>query len=128
MSGLERPMSLGGNWNRRRRRSGVCVAAAARDPRNQPLSRVSWALLILFFVLQVADVVTTNHALAVPGNWEVNPLMEFAQAHLGPSWWIPKIAAAGLAAVVVLHIRRPWPIACAVSYYVLIVSSNLACL
>jgi hypothetical protein len=54
--------------------------------------------------------------------------MEFAQAHLGLSWWIPKIAAAGLAAAVVLHIRCPWPIACAVSYYVLIVSGNLACL
>ena len=84
--------------------------------------------MILFIALQVADVVTTNYALAVPGNWEVNPLMEFAQAHLGPSWWIPKIAAAGLAAAVVLHIRRPWPIACDVSYYVLIVSGNLACL
>jgi hypothetical protein len=54
--------------------------------------------------------------------------MEFAQTHLGSSWWIPKIAAAGLAAAVVLHIRRQWPVACAVSYYVLIVSSNLTCL
>ena len=54
--------------------------------------------------------------------------MEFAQAHLGPSWWIPKIAAAGLAAAVVLRTRRPWLIACAVSYYVLIVSGNLTCL
>jgi uncharacterized protein DUF5658 len=89
---------------------------------------LNWALLILFIALQVADVVTTNYALAVPGNWEVNPLMEFAQAHLGPSWWTPKIAAAGLAAAVVLRTRRPWPVACAVSYYVLIVSGNLTCL
>jgi hypothetical protein len=87
-----------------------------------------WVLLILFIVLQVADVVSTNYALAVPGNWEVNPLMKFAQAYLGPSWWIPKIAAAALAAGVVLHIRRQWPIACAVSYYVVVVSGNLACL
>src|SRR5262245_38645493 len=70
----------------------------------------SWALLVFFIVLQVGDVVTTNSALAVPGNWEVIPLMNFAQAHLGPSWWIPKLPAVGLAAVVVLHIRRPWPI------------------
>jgi hypothetical protein len=103
-------------------------ATVVPGPRNRPLPGVNWALLILFIALQVADVVTTNHALAVPGNWEVNPLMEFAQAQLGASWWVPKIAAAGVAAVVVSHLRRPWPIACAVSYYVLIVSGNLACL
>jgi Domain of unknown function (DUF5658) len=90
--------------------------------------RAIWVLLILFIALQVADVVTTNYALAIAGNWEVNPLMKFAQTHWGPSWWIPKLAGAGLAAGVVLHLRRPWPIACAVSYYVLIVSGNLACL
>ena len=114
-------------WNAPRRRSRVRLGSVVSDPSSEPLPRANWALLILFIALQVADVVTTNHALAVPGNWELNPLMELAQAHLGPSWWIPKLAAAGLAAVVVLHIRRPWPIACAVSYYALIVSGNLAC-
>jgi hypothetical protein len=95
---------------------------------NHAMRRAIWVLLILFIALQVADVVTTNYALAMPGNWEVNPLMKFAQIHWGPSWWIAKLAAAGLAAGVVLHLGRLWPIACAVSYYVLIVSGNLACL
>ena len=117
-------MSSETSWNSGRQRSYVRLADAA----SRPLSPLNWALLTVFIALQVADVITTNYALAVPGNWEVNPLMEFAQDHLGPSWWIPKIAAAGLAAAAVLHIRRPWPIACAVSYYVLIVSANLTCL
>jgi hypothetical protein len=116
-------MSWEKSWNSAHGRSHLVA-----DPTRRPLPSLNWALLTLFIALQVADVVTTNYALAVPGNWEVNPLMEFAQTHLGPSWWIPKIAVAGLAAVVVLHIRRRWPVACAVSYYVLIVSSNLTCL
>jgi hypothetical protein len=115
-------------WNSAHGRPHVRFGTVVADPTSRPLPPLNWALLILFIALQVADVVTTNYALAVPGNWEVNPLMEFAQAHLGPSWWIPKIAAAGLAAAVVLRTRRPWPIACAVSYYVLIVSGNLTCL
>src|SRR5437016_12848809 len=116
------------SWNAQRRSSHARVGIVVADSSSRPLRRINWTLLVLFIALQVAYVVTTNYALAVPGNWEVNPLMEFAQAHLGPSWWIPKIAAAGLAAAVVLRTRRPWPIACAVSYYVLIVSGNLTCL
>ena len=115
-------------WNSVHGRPRVRFGTVVADPTRRPLPPLNWVLLIFFIALQVADVVTTNYALAVPGNWEVNPLMEFAQAHLGPSWWIPKIAAAGLAAAVVLRTRRPWPIACAVSYYVLIVSGNLTCL
>ena len=121
-------MSSEQSSNAARRLSRVRPGTAVSDLSSRSLPPVNWALLIFFIALQVADVVTTNYALAVPGNWEVNPLMKFAQAHLGPSWWIPKIAAAGLAAVVVLHIRRPWPIASAVFYYLLIVSGNLACL
>jgi hypothetical protein len=121
-------MSSEKSWKSARQLSQKRFATVVADPASRPLPAVNWALLIVFIALQVADVVTTNYALAVPGNWEVNPLMELAQAHLGPSWWVPKIAAAGLAAVVVLHIPRPWPIACAVSYYVLIVSGNLTCL
>jgi len=121
-------MSSEKSWKSARQLSQKRFGTVVADPASRPLPAVNWALLIVFIALQVADVVTTNYALAVPGNWEVNPLMEFAQTHLGPSWWIPKIVAAGLAAAVVLHIRRQWPVACAVSYYVLIVSSNLTCL
>jgi hypothetical protein len=105
------------------RRGAVATRSSSRAPR-----RAIWVLLILFISLQVADVVTTNYALAVPGNWEFNPLMKFSQTYLGPAWWLPKTTAVALAAAVVMRIQRAWPIACAVSYYVLIVSGNLACL
>ncbi len=110
-------------WDAEVRRGAVVTRSSSRAA-----SRAIWVLLILFVSLQVADVVTTNYALAVPGNWEVNPLMKFFQTYLGPAWWLPKTAVVALAANVVLRIRRAWPIACAVSYYLLIVSSNLACL
>jgi hypothetical protein len=121
-------MSLEKSWNSAHGRAHLRFGTVVADPTSRLLLPLKWALLILFIALQVADVVTTNYALTVPGNWEVNPLMKLAQVHLGQSWWIPKIATAGLAAAVVLHIRGPWPIACAVSYYALIVSGNLACL
>jgi hypothetical protein len=105
------------------RRGAVVTQSSGHEP-----PRAMWVLLILFISLQVADVITTNYALAVPGNWEVNPLMKFSQTYLGPAWWLPKTTAVALAATVVLRVRRTWPIACAVSYYVLIVSGNLACL
>ena len=85
-------------------------------------------LWTLFIALQIADVVTTNYALAVPGNWEANPIMQLSQTHLGAAWWLPKVAAVGFAAVAVPDALRPWPILFAVSYYVIIVSGNLACL
>jgi Domain of unknown function (DUF5658) len=111
----------------------------ARDPRRfttgariircrQKLAQAHWILWILFIGLQIADVVTTNYALAVPGNWEANPIMQLSQTHLGSAWWLPKVAAVGLAAFAVPQMLRPWPIVFAVSYYIMIVSVNIACL
>jgi hypothetical protein len=42
-------------------------------------------LLLLFVELQLAGVVSSNAALAVPGVWEANPLMALSQAELGPA-------------------------------------------
>ena len=110
------------------KKSRNASASGSLSQSSRALSPGKWGLLILFIALQVGDVVTTNYALAVPGSWEINPLMKFAQAYLGASWWIPKIAAAGLAAAVVLHIRNQWPLACVVSFYILVISGNLASL
>ena len=96
--------------------------------RRQTLARVHWILWILFIGLQIADVVTTNYALAVPGNWEANPIMQLSQTRLGAAWWLPKVAAVGFAAVAVPQTSRPWPILFAVSYYIIIVLVNIACL
>ena len=96
--------------------------------RRWTLPRARWILWILFIGLQIADVITTNYALAVPGNWEANPIMQISQTHLGAVWWLPKVAAVGFAAVAVPQTLRPWPIVFAVWYYIIIVSGNLACL
>jgi|SRR5215472_1573962 len=105
-----------------------CIRVGATGPHKRSLRRAVWLLWILFIGLQIADVVTTNYALAVPGNWEVNPLMHLFQTHLGAVWWLPKIAAVAMAAWVTAERSRTWPILFAVSYYAIIVSGNLACL
>ena len=87
-----------------------------------------WILCTIFIGLQIADVITTNYALAVPGNWEANPIMQLSQAHLGAAWWLPKFAVVGFAVVARSRTSRPWPILCAVWYYVIVVSGNVALL
>jgi hypothetical protein len=54
--------------------------------------------------------------------------MHLSQTHLGSAWWLPKVAAVGFAAFAVPQMLRPWPIVFAVSYYIMIVSVNIACL
>ena len=74
-----------------------------------PGRRTNWLLLILFVDLQLADVVSTNYALALPGVWEANPLMAISQAKLGTAWWLPKLAAIGLVSLAAPWSRRRWP-------------------
>jgi len=74
--------------------------------------------------LQVADVLTTNHALAAPGNWELNPIMAYTMAHWGVVWWLPKVALVGFAMATLPYIRRRWPLMVAVGFYVAIVANN----
>jgi hypothetical protein len=51
-----------------------------------------WVFLALFVALQIADILTTNSALKIPGVWELNPLMALSQTKLGAAWWLPKLA------------------------------------
>jgi hypothetical protein len=45
----------------------------------------------LFFVAaQVADVVTTNRGLKLPGVTEANPVIAWCMARFGRAWWVPK--------------------------------------
>jgi hypothetical protein len=96
--------------------------------RSHVLACAHWYLWTLFIQLQIADIVTTNRALAIPGNWEANPVMKLSQTHLGSGWWLPKVAVIGFAAVAVPNSLRPWPMFFAVCYYVIIVTNNLASL
>jgi hypothetical protein len=66
-------------------------------------------MLFLFIELQLADILSTNQALARPGVWEANPLMALSQARLGAAWWLPKLAAIGLIAAMAPWSRRRWP-------------------
>jgi Domain of unknown function (DUF5658) len=91
-----------------------------------PESRSRRLLLLLFVEFQLADIVSTNSALAVPGLWEANPLMALSQAKLGAAWWLPKAAAVALCCLTAPVLRRSWPIIVAVSYYAVIVCGNLA--
>ncbi len=80
---------------------------------------------MLFIGLQIADIVTTNRALAGLGFWELNPLMAWSQAKLGGLWWLPKITTAGCLCIAGFFIRRNWPMIFAVSVSGLTVLGNL---
>jgi Domain of unknown function (DUF5658) len=89
-------------------------------------NRTTRLLLMLLVELQLADVLTTNHALAKSGVWEANPLMAMSQAKLGAAWWLPKIAAIGLIAIMARSARRRWPLIAMVVVSLMPVLINLA--
>jgi hypothetical protein len=88
--------------------------------------RVYRQLFAIFTGLQVADVITTNSGLSVPGTWEANPVVAYAQAHLGEVWWLPKLAVVGFVFIAAPLTRRLWPMVFAVTYYAVIVGGNVA--
>ncbi|MBV8506987.1 MAG: hypothetical protein JOZ11_14415 [Alphaproteobacteria bacterium] len=109
-------------------RLGFGTAATRRRFRSHPrsASRTYWILLILFVELQIADILTTNHALALPGVWELNPLMAMSQAKLGAAWWVPKLAVVAYLCLAATLMRRRWPIVFAVSVSGLAVLGNIS--
>ena len=95
-------------------------------PHPGPASRIYWILLILFVELQIADILTTNHALALPGVWELNPLMAISQAKFGAAWWVPKLTVVAYLCLAATFMRRRWPIIFAVSVSGLAVLGNIS--
>jgi hypothetical protein len=81
---------------------------------------IAW--LVLFGVLQVADVLTTDRVLA-RGGWEGNPLQELAQRHLGSIWWAPK-AVLMLACVFIMARWKPRYVMPLVALMAVIVANN----
>src|SRR5689334_6515202 len=98
----------------------------ARPRRMIKPSRAYWLMLALFVALQIADIITTNHALTIPGIWEANPLMAWAQAKLGAAWWLPKLAVVAYLCVAAGRMRRRWPMIFAVSVSGLAVIGNIS--
>ena len=86
--------------------------------------RFQRALLILLTVLQVADVLSTNHNLATPGTWELNPVMALSMAYLGTVWWLPKVGLVGYAIAATKFSHRRWPLVVVVGLYIAIVANN----
>src|SRR5271169_5681469 len=105
------------------------MEARMRDVRSRSMIkpwRAYWLFLALFVALQIADILTTNQALAVPGVWELNPLMAISQAKLGAAWWVPKLGVVAYLCVAATFIRRRWPIIFAVSVSGLAVLGNIS--
>lgn len=87
-----------------------------------------FALLAIFTVLQIADVVTTNHALAMSGLTERNPVMMASMDHLGALWWLPKLALVLYIAVILRRMPRmpAWPLGALAGMNLAVVANNLA--
>jgi Domain of unknown function (DUF5658) len=105
--------------------SEECAPIRQRRP-GRIWNRTTRMLLMLLAELQLADVLTTNHALARAGVWEANPLMAMSQAKLGAAWWLPKLAAIGLIAAMAPLARRRWPLIAMVVVSLMPVLINLA--
>lgn len=56
-------------------------------------------------ISQVADIITTNGALA-RGGIETNKYVRKWQAKLGNTWWIPKALLAGLAVYLLITVAK----------------------
>jgi hypothetical protein len=98
-----------------------------RGPRSaMRRSRGYWLTLALLLALQIGDIVTTNHALRIPGIWEANPSMAWGQAKLSAARWLPKLAVAAYLCVAATFLRRRWPIVFAVSVSGLCVLGNIS--
>jgi hypothetical protein len=120
-------MSTGSPANRGSIPDWVGIAIAAVYGRlRRARGRVFWLLLILFGILEFADVVTTNLVLSIPGAHEANPIMAAIQTHLGSAWWLPKAAIVAWFAVAATESRCHWPMVCAVSLCAVVVAINLA--
>lgn len=61
-------------------------------------------LALIIFAAQLADVVSTNYALA-HGLSEQNALMAALQKNLGSLWWVPKVTVGASLALAALSIN-----------------------
>jgi len=75
------------------------------NPKPIALTVARW-LLITLAVAEIADIFSTNAALAnTPGAVEGNPLMRLMMAHYGSWWWLWKALLAALFVNRALHMN-----------------------
>ncbi len=106
--------------------SGAGGAGRGRRTAPRAMPRPCWLLLALLVGLQIADIVTTNYALAVPRISEANPLVAAWQTNLGAAWWLPKAAVVAIVCAATPLIRRRWAMICVVSLYAAAVAVNIS--
>ncbi len=83
----------------------------------------------LFVVLQIADVITTNLALSLAGNWEVNPVIASLMAKAGGGWWVfVKLPLIGVAVLAAQFIPARLFASLIASYALLVTNNYLHCI
>lgn len=86
----------------------------------------SYVLAIVFVIISILDVISTNMGLAA-GATEANPIMAFIQELLGIYWFIPKILLVSIAVyLIICHPSVPVLVimTCVIAFTILIVYSN----
>ncbi len=89
------------------------------------IARNRLILVAILAALQLADVISTEHALANPNVFEANPIMAWCQANISAVWWMPKVVLMGLVLASVPVLKRQWPYIALIGYYGLIVGISL---
>jgi hypothetical protein len=92
-------------------------------------SRFKLLFLLCIALAQLADVISTNVALRVPGAFEANPVVLLSHTMLGNFWWLPKLVLLLGIAVTLRFIERldRW---CALAfvganaYYLMVITEN----
>ena len=83
-------------------------------------------LLVIFVILQVGDVMSTNAAVGRSGVTEANPVIRALMVAHGENWWItPKIALVAAAILVMRRVRWRWPLIALSALYMVVVLNNL---
>lgn len=89
------------------------------------------ALLVAVALAQLADVLSTNHALATNRPLrEYNPVMQLCITYLGAVWWFPKAALAAFFMFMALTMsrvteRQVMLASVVTTVYIVVVVSNL---
>lgn len=82
--------------------------------------------LVIFIILQVGDVMSTNMAIGRAGVTEINPIVRALMVAHGENWWVaPKIALVAAAILVMRRVRWRWPLAALTALYIPVVLNNL---
>ena len=81
--------------------------------------------LILFAIIQGADIATTSVGIHAAGLYEGNPVVALWMGMLGPLWWLPKLGIVLFAVLAARRFRRVWPLAAVSALTLLVVVNNI---